>query len=100
MTDFYTINTIVSSIPYNGLTIKKVFTESQTEVLLIALEKDHLFPEHDSPRKTMLQMLEGEIIFQINNHKFALKNHECFQFPAKEKHNVVAIQHSKFLIIR
>lgn len=100
MTDFYTINSIVSSIPYDGLTIKKVFTEPQTEVLLIALEKGHLFPEHDSPKNAMLQMLEGEIVFQINHQEFSLKNQEYFQFPAKKTHRVLAIQHSKFLIIR
>ena len=100
MNDFYKIDTTVSSTIYKGLTINKLFNHQFAEVLLICLEKNGLFPKHDSPRNAMLQMLEGEITVHINQKTFVVKNQESFRFPAKEVHSVTAQQNSKFLIIR
>lgn len=98
--EFYKINTVVSVSKFEGLTIQKIWKQENTEILYISLEKGSDFPAHDSPKNAFLQVLEGEIIFRINNQVFTIKAQENFQFPPKEIHSVSAIQNSKFLIIR
>jgi quercetin dioxygenase-like cupin family protein len=98
--DFYKTKTTISNTKFEGLTIQKLWKQENTEILFITLEKGSDFPKHDSPKNAFLQMIEGKIIFKINNQEFTIKAQENFQFPAQERHSVSAIQNSKFLIIR
>ena len=70
------------------------------EILHISLEKDALFPEHTAPRDANLLVLEGTIVFYINNSEYSLSSYDVFNFPKDEVHSVRAIENSKFLIIR
>ncbi|HPF11605.1 MAG TPA: hypothetical protein PKW08_09575 [Flavobacteriaceae bacterium] len=99
MNEPYIIDTAVVATTFDGLTIKKIFNH-QAEVLLISLEKGSTFPEHQSPRNALLQMLEGEIVFHMDHKALNMKGLEGFQIPSKETHSVYAVQNSKFLIIR
>lgn len=92
-------NTIID-VPFEGLSVTKIVSRDQCETLLITLEKDSDFPEHTSPRDALLVMLEGMIIFTISGKDYPLKKHQIFQFPALEKHSVLAKENSKFLIVR
>lgn len=83
-----------------GLTITKLSEESSAETLLIALEKGTKFPEHTSPRNALLVVLEGEIQFILKKKSYHIQTHQLFQFAAHEKHEVIAKEDSKFLIIR
>ena len=100
MSDYYKIDTTISNTKFKGLSIQKLWKQEHAEILYISLEKGSIFPEHDSPRNAMLQMLEGHIVFYIADKEYMIKENESFQFPAKEIHSVSAIQNSKFLIIR
>lgn len=85
---------------FDGLKAQKLFVKPQTEVLLISLENGAEFPEHTSPRDAFLVVLEGEILFHINDQTYQLHKHQTFNFPASVPHWVTANMNSKFLIIR
>lgn len=94
------IDQLIKEIPYNGLSVKKIFKNEAAETLLISLEKDHHFPEHTSPRDTLLVLLDGSITFKIQNNEYSLNRQDSINFPANEPHSVDATEDSKFLIIR
>ena len=96
----FQINNTISTTECKGLSIVKLTQEEKCETLLVVLEKNKTFPTHTSPRNTLLVMLDGDIQFNINHKTFKLKKNQTFEFPAKMKHDVLANEDSKFLIIR
>lgn len=96
----YEIEDQIRSNQYNGLKPVKLASKEGCETILIVLEKGHTFPEHIAPRDVLLIMLEGSIIFSINNTEYEIHKHQTFTFPANIKHSVLARENSKFLIIR
>ncbi len=96
----YTTKNTIKETSYNGLTPTKLLSNGSCDTILIVLEKEHHFPEHTSPRDTLLVMLEGDIVFYINGKEYSLSGNQIFSFPANEKHRVFANENSKFLIIR
>ncbi len=91
---------IIIETEIEGLKASKIFTSKSTETLLIALEKDTLFPTHTSPRTTLLVVLKGKIDFHIENKTITLAEHQTFTFEKNIEHFVTAHEDSKFLIIR
>lgn len=96
----YTVNSIIALEPYNGLKVKKITSESQSEIIFIFLEKGAVFPKHTSPKDANLIVLEGEIAFHINEKEYVLFDQQHFQFEKEVSHWVKANENSKFLIIR
>ena len=92
-------NTIRDSI-FDGLTVVMLSKTATCETLLITLAKDTLFPEHTSPRDASFIMLKGRIVFSISNQEFEIGAGQNFDFPAHEKHHVLAKEDARFLIIR
>lgn len=96
----YQIEDQIRTTEFNGLKPVKLASKEACETILIVLEKGHTFPEHTAPRDALLVMLEGSIIFYINNEEYKIKKHQSFSFPAKVAHEVLAEENSKFLIVR
>jgi len=96
----YEINNTVRDSIFDGLKVTVVSKTETCETLLITLEKNALFPEHTSPRETVLLVLVGAIDFSISAQEFLIEQGQSFSFPAYEKHHVMAKEDSKFLIIR
>ena len=94
------IKSIIADGAFDGLKVLKLASRETCETLFITLEKDAIFPEHSSPRDTLLVMLEGKVVFRINNSEYELNKHQTFKFPAHVKHEVHSKMDSKFLIIR
>jgi quercetin dioxygenase-like cupin family protein len=90
----------IKSTAIEGLSVQKLFVSESAETLLITLENGHVFPKHTSPRDAFLVMLEGSVIFTIQDTEYALTCSDSFTFPAEEPHVVHAKENSKFLIIR
>ena len=95
-----TINRSIDTLGYQKLQIEKIATTDSLEILCISLEKGEFFPEHSSTRDTHLIVLEGAIDFSISGKTYRLKKYEYFDFPANNRHAVLALDNSKFLIIR
>ncbi len=71
--------------------------------LLIALKKNQKMNEHISPVDAFIYVLEGEIIFHLNEENkqnYNIKKEEVFFFKAEEKHSITAQTDSKILVIR
>jgi len=96
----YIISDEIKTQEYNKLQVKKLVNKSSLEILCITLEKDVLFPEHTSPRDAELVVLEGSVEFHINGIKYNLNTQQHFNFPRETVHSVLAMENSKFLIIR
>ncbi|MFD0863813.1 cupin domain-containing protein [Sungkyunkwania multivorans] len=96
----YQVTDHINKLDFEGLKIKKLVAKEAAEVLIVSLEKGHRFPQHTAPRDVLLVMLEGEMVFYINDKEYLLKTHQTFDFPANTEHSVKAIQNAKFLLIR
>lgn len=82
------------------LQVQIVVETSKYDILSISLEKDATFPNHSSPTDAQLIVLEGDIVFFIDNESYPLTKHQRFSFPKQTEHWVKANENSKFLIIR
>lgn len=96
----YEINDLVRRQPFNKVQIRKLAQTASFEILSISLEKGKEFPEHVSPANAHLIVMEGAILFHINNETFPLAAQQHFTFPKEIPHWVEALEDSKFLIIR
>lgn len=96
----YTINNTINTVEYNALKVNKLVEMNAKEIVQITLEANTEFPKHTSPTDVQLLVLEGEILFFINQNQCKLSKHQIFNFPKDEEHWVRAIKNSKFLIIR
>ena len=96
----YQINNTIKSQPFEKLKVQKLAKTDALEILSINLEKGALFPEHTSPKDAKLIVLEGDILFNINEKSYRLKKYQDFSFPKEIAHWVKANEDSKFLIIR
>ncbi|MFS4467898.1 cupin domain-containing protein [Maribacter sp. 2210JD10-5] len=85
---------------YDKLQVEIVVETDTFDILTISLEKNAIFPEHSSPSDAQLIVLEGDIIFHIDNEPHHLTAYQHFNFPKHTEHWVKANENSKFLIIR
>ena len=96
----YEISDIIKTQQYDKLKASKLVKTDALEIISISLEKDAVFPEHTSPTDAQLVVLEGDIVFYINEEKYKLTKHQHFNFPKEISHWVTANENSRFLIIR
>ncbi len=72
--------------------------------IIVAMKKDQIFKEHISPVNAYVYVIEGRVFFRVNNDgnisEFELNKGEIFTFLANEKHSLVALKDSKFLVVR
>lgn len=96
----YTVNNTIASQSFDKLQVQKLVKSDVFEILTISLEAKSIFPEHTSPTDAHLIVLQGDILFHINEKVFRIKTQEHFSFPKEVSHWVEANENSKFLIIR
>jgi len=96
----HTLIDTINLTEYNGLKVHKLAAINASEIIKVTLEENTLFPKHISNADATLVVLEGSIIFYINQQEFELLKHQVLQFPKDEEHWVKALKNSKFLIIR
>lgn len=85
---------------YDKLQVQIVIETPNFDILSISLEKDAIFPNHSSPTDAELIVLEGSIVFHIDDEPYQLSKQQRFSFPKQTEHWVKANENSKFLIIR
>jgi len=96
----YKTSNQIAEQKFDKLQVQKLVKTEALEILSISLEKGATFPEHTSPTDAQLIVLEGDIIFHINDNSYQLKSQQNFNFPKATPHSVRANKNSKFLIIR
>jgi len=96
----YDIGNQIADQKFDNVQVQKLIKTNTLEILSISLEKGATFPEHTSPTDAQLIVLEGDIVFNINENSYPLKAQQNFSFPKTTPHSVRANENSKFLIIR
>jgi quercetin dioxygenase-like cupin family protein len=96
----YKTSNQIAEQKFDKLQVQKLVKTETLEILSISLEKGAIFPEHTSPVDAQLIILEGDIVFHINENSYQLKSQQNFNFPKATPHSVRANENSKFLIIR
>ena len=96
----YKTSNQIAEQKFDKLQVQKLVKTEALEILSISLEKGSTFPEHTSPVDAQLIVLEGDIVFHINENSYQLKSQQNFNFPKATPHFVRANENSKFLIIR
>lgn len=94
---------IASEIHYNPEKPSVVSIEKgdRRTALAIGLMKGQLFPKHTTKREALLVVLEGEILFRINEEEISLNKLDTFIIPADIEHEVIGKeQHNCFLIVK
>ncbi len=96
----YKTSNQIAEQKFDKLQVQKLVKTEALEILSISLEKGATFPEHISPADAQLIVLEGNIVFHINENSYLLKSQQNINFPKATPHSVRANENSKFLIIR
>jgi len=96
----YKTSNQIAEQKFDKVQVQKLVKTEALEILCISLEKGTTFPEHTSPTDAQLIVLEGDIVFDINENSYPLKAQQNFSFPKATPHSVRANENSKFLIIR
>lgn len=99
------INKVVAMknlIDYNETDLnKKILAKNADDMaILFALKKNQLLPTHISPVEAFIFVLEGEVLFNIDNINHTITAGESLFFQKNEKHTVLAQKDSKFLVVR
>lgn len=94
------IDNTIAQQPFDDLQIEQLVKNPSLEILSISLAKGAVFPKHSSPKDAHLIVLEGSIDFHIENQIVNLTEQQHFGFSKEVEHWVIAIEDSKFLIIR
>lgn len=100
MDEFYQIDPSVSKLSYDELSTQKFKNTAGVDCLLISLEKGSELPAHNSPKDVNIYLIEGSVIFKINNTEYCLKSQDWFRFPKGEVHSAIALENTKFFVLR
>lgn len=79
----------------NAMTI---FKTNGMRIVLIALHEDAVMEKHTTNGIISVQVLDGEINFNIEDHSTALKKDEMIVLHRNVPHSVAAIKESVFLL--
>lgn len=112
---YHTVKEIKSLVEYNEKELKPqiLAKNGDNTALLFALKKEQIFHEHTSPVDAFIYIIEGKVKFSIlvefdeqgnptspSQQDFEIKEGEVFFFKANEKHSLVGMKDSKFLVVR
>lgn len=91
---------IKSILPFDQIKTKNLVSNETGDLILISLAKNAILKEHSSPTDASVLILEGEIIFMINDKNYSMQKGDLFNFKSKEVHALEAIEDSKILLIK
>lgn len=69
-------------------------------ILAVGLKKGLLLPEHTTPVKAKLCVLDGEIEFRISNKTIKLTSLDTYEIPVGVLHSVMALSDAIFMVIK
>jgi quercetin dioxygenase-like cupin family protein len=92
---------IIKSEPAWGKSDRNAMTIYKTNgmrIVLIALHEDAVMEKHTTNGVVSVQLLDGEINFNVNNESFLLKPGQIITLHRNVPHSVAAIKESVFLL--
>lgn len=74
--------------------------DNNSSLSVVALRKDEIIDTHTSACDAACYLLEGKIEMHFSAQKFTLNKDEMLLFKKDEEHKVLALESSKFLLIK
>ena len=93
-------NKILDQLPFDGLKTKKLVSNETGSIILISLEKESVLASHVSNTDATIIVLEGAIVFTINDNKYNMEEGDMYTFKKDEIHELSAINDSKIILIK
>ncbi len=100
--EYHTKEKIEKLVDYKeeSINAKVLLKKEDSALLLIAIKKDQLMPDHISPTDAFLYVIEGEVEFRTKNNNYEVDKNEIFAIKANEPHCVFGKQDSKIMVVR
>lgn len=74
--------------------------DGERKLILFALDKEQIIPEHTTPVKAAIYVLEGHVKFFIENKMHVLKEGDMFFIPQDVVHHLKADSKTKFIVMK
>ncbi|WP_432410085.1 cupin domain-containing protein [Rasiella sp. SM2506] len=95
------LNELFEDVTLSNKPLTRVlFKKHGIHILAVGLKKGLLFPEHTTPVKAKLCVLDGEIEFRISNKVIKLSSLDTYEIPVDIPHSVMATADAIFMIIK
>lgn len=94
------IENIYRNEDFEKLKSQQVYKNDRFHTMLIKIKQDEVLKPHHATTDAFLVVIEGEILFNLNDEDFHLKKGDMFTFKAFEKHSVKALENAIFLVVK
>jgi quercetin dioxygenase-like cupin family protein len=91
---------IYQQVLHDRISKQQLYKNERFHVLLIGMKEGELLKSHFSPTDAFLLVLEGDILFLMEEKEYPLKKGDSFTFKAGEKHAVRALTYASFLLAK
>ena len=92
------LNELFEDIKLSDKPLTKILFDKQgITIIAVGLKKGVLFPEHTTPIKTKLCVLDGEIEFRTATNSIKLESLDTHNIPVALPHSVAAISDTVFM---
>ena len=94
------LGNIFERTPFEKIKSGQIYKEDRFHVVLLRIKQGELLKPHHSTTDAFLTVIEGEVIFILNETPFHLKKGDMFTFKSYETHAVQALQNASLLIVK
>ena len=94
------VENIYQQVLHDSISKQQLYKNERFHVLLLQMKEGELLKTHTSPTDAFLLVLEGSILFLIEEKEYLLKKGDSFTFKAGEKHAVQALTDVSFLLVK
>lgn len=91
---------ILKDIAFDGVKTKVLVANETGKQILISLEAGAELKEHISPTDASVLVLQGEVVFKINQEEFCMNPIDMYAFKKNVKHAILASTNSLILLVR
>ena len=84
--------------PKKGILSEEIFKDEKLEVSLFCMAKNTEMSEHTSTKKAVVQVLEGNGIFNLEGKDIEMKDGIFIHMKENAKHSLKAIDNTSFLL--
>jgi quercetin dioxygenase-like cupin family protein len=94
------LGNIFETALFEKITSEQVYKEDRFHVVLLRIKQGELLKPHHSTTDAFLTVIEGEVIFILNETPFHLKKGDMLRFKSYETHAAQALQNASLLIVK
>jgi quercetin dioxygenase-like cupin family protein len=91
---------VLNSLIFDKIKSKKIAHTNSFDTILLTIEAGNVLKEHISNTDAYLLVLEGDIVFNINNENIALTKNDGIAFGKNIPHAITAQTNARMLLIK